>query len=61
MTAACPIQVISADPTWRENLDYTIALVNKRGGPQALLREEPGNFTRRYLLESLTAHDVFSE
>jgi hypothetical protein len=52
--------VISADD-WSENFQYAIRLVSKRGGPQAVLSSDPTNFTRRFLLENLTTHDIFSE
>jgi hypothetical protein len=52
--------VISASD-WSENFEYAIRLVSKRGGPQAVLSSDPTNFTRRFLLENLTTHDIFSE
>jgi hypothetical protein len=52
--------VISADVSWHDNFDYAIRLVTKRGGPQAVLNEDTSNITRRFLLENLAAHDVFS-
>ena len=52
--------VISADITWHENFEYAIRMVTKRGGPEAVLNEDRSNFTRRFLLENLAAHDVFS-
>ncbi|KAH8080224.1 fungal-specific transcription factor domain-containing protein [Filobasidium floriforme] len=51
--------VISASD-WSENFEYAIRLVSKRGGPQAVLSSDPTNFTRRFLLENLTTHDIFS-
>lgn len=51
--------VISADD-WVENFEYAIRLVAKRGGPQAVLSSDPTNFTRRFLLENLATHDIFS-
>jgi hypothetical protein len=52
--------VISASD-WSENFEYAIRLVSKRGGPQAVLSSDPTNFTRRFLLENLTTHDIFSQ
>ena len=52
--------VISASD-WSENFEYAIRLVSKRGGPQAVLSSDPTNFTRRFLLENLTTHDIFSK
>lgn len=56
-------QVISADPTWADNMEFVLKLAHKKGGPQAMLKTTNGasNFTRRYLLENLATHDVFSE
>jgi hypothetical protein len=53
--------VISADPSWRDNLEFALNLINKKGGPQAMLKPPDYSFTRRYLLENLATHDVFSE
>ncbi|WWD22184.1 hypothetical protein CI109_106675 [Kwoniella shandongensis] len=62
--AACALlcirDVISADPTWRDNLEFALNLVGKKGGPQAMLNGPGYSFTRRYLLENLATHDVFS-
>lgn len=52
--------VIGADSGWRDNLEYAVGLVNKKGGPASVLSADPTNFTRRFLIEELTAHDVFS-
>lgn len=53
--------MISADPTWADNMEFALKLVNKKGGPQAMLKTTKGSsFTRRYLLENLATHDVFS-
>jgi hypothetical protein len=62
--AACVVlltrDVLSADPTWRANLDFALACVRGRGGAEALLAAEPGNFMRRFVLEQLATHEVFS-
>ncbi|KAL7419001.1 hypothetical protein Q5752_006685 [Cryptotrichosporon argae] len=61
--AACVIimtrDVLSADAGWRDNLDFAIGLIHKRGGPAAMLARDPANYTRRFILEQLTTHDVF--
>ncbi|KAK8846872.1 hypothetical protein IAR55_005962 [Kwoniella newhampshirensis] len=59
-TLLCIRDVISADPTWRDNLEFALNLVGKKGGPQAMLSGPGYSFTRRYLLENLATHDVFS-
>ncbi|WVQ84847.1 hypothetical protein IAT38_007004 [Cryptococcus sp. DSM 104549] len=59
-TLLCIRDVISADPTWRDNLEFAINLINKKGGPQAMLNGQGYSFTRRYLLENLATHDVFA-
>lgn len=54
--------MISADPTWLDNMDFMIKLIHKKGGPQAMLNSTKGSsFTRRYMLENLATHDVFSK
>lgn len=55
------LQVISADPSWRDNLEFALNLINKKGGPQVMLKPPDYSFTRRYLLENLATHDVFSK
>lgn len=57
ITLTC--QVLSADRSWRENLEFAISLIQKRGGPAALLAEDPDNFTRRFILEQIAVHDAF--
>lgn len=44
-------------------MEFVLKLAHKKGGPQAMLKDAGGtnNFTRRYLLENLATHDVFSE
>jgi hypothetical protein len=44
-------------------MEFVLKLAHKKGGPQAMLRDPCGGntFTRRYLLENLATHDVFSE
>ncbi|KAK4689735.1 hypothetical protein P7C73_g392, partial [Tremellales sp. Uapishka_1] len=59
-TLLCIRDVISADPSWRDNLEFALSLIAKNGGPQHMLRESEYSFTRRYLLENLATHDVFS-
>ncbi|KAI9637142.1 fungal-specific transcription factor domain-containing protein [Dioszegia hungarica] len=61
-TFICIRDVISADPTWADNMEFVLKLAHKKGGPQAMLKTTNGasNFTRRYLLENLATHDVFS-
>ncbi|ORY27915.1 hypothetical protein BCR39DRAFT_506093 [Naematelia encephala] len=51
--------VMSADTTWQENLDFAVGLINKRGGPQKMLELARSN-TRRFLLESLATHEFES-
>lgn len=66
--------VISADPTWSHSLEYAVRLVMRKGGVQSVLDGidfggtvtgysggyAEGGFTRRYLLENLATHEVFS-
>ncbi|AFR97193.2 hypothetical protein C343_05329 [Cryptococcus neoformans C23] len=59
-TLLCIRDVISADPTWRDNLEFALYLIGKQGGPQAMLQGTGYSFTRRYLLENLATHDVFA-
>lgn len=49
-----------ADKSWKQNLDFAIRMMYKRGGPAALLAEDPVNFGRRFVIEQLTTTDVFS-
>ncbi|GFZ52220.1 hypothetical protein JCM24511_09993 [Saitozyma sp. JCM 24511] len=53
----CIRDVISADPSWRDNLEFALNLINKKGGPQVMLKPPDYSFTRRYLLENLATHD----
>lgn len=61
--AACVIiltrDVLNADRTWRHNLDYALAAVRRRGGPEALMARDP-SFIKRFVLEQLATHEVFS-
>ncbi|WWC87118.1 uncharacterized protein L201_002004 [Kwoniella dendrophila CBS 6074] len=59
-TLLCIRDVISADPSWRDNLEFALNLITKKGGPQTMLQGLEYSFTRRYLLENLATHDVFS-
>ncbi|ODN79823.1 hypothetical protein, variant [Cryptococcus amylolentus CBS 6039] len=59
-TLVCIRDVISADSSWRDNLEFALSLISKKGGPQAMLQGPGYSFTRRYLLENLATHDVFS-
>ncbi|ORX39448.1 fungal-specific transcription factor domain-domain-containing protein [Kockovaella imperatae] len=59
-TLLCIRDVISADTSWRDNMEFVINLTNRKGGPHVLLRPQEYSFTRRYLLETLALHDVFS-
>ncbi|OCF32134.1 hypothetical protein I316_06290 [Kwoniella heveanensis BCC8398] len=59
-TLLCIRDVISADPSWRDNLEFALNLVGRKGGPQAMLAGSGYSFTRRYLLENLATHDVFA-
>ncbi|WRT64943.1 uncharacterized protein IL334_001883 [Kwoniella shivajii] len=59
-TLICIRDVISADPSWRDNLEFALNLVSKKGGPQVMLQGSEYTFTRRYLLENLATHDVFA-
>ncbi|OCF59004.1 hypothetical protein L486_03502 [Kwoniella mangroviensis CBS 10435] len=59
-TLLCIRDVISADPTWRDNLEFALNLITKKGGPQVMLQGSEYTFTRRYLLENLATHDVFA-
>ncbi|WWC59260.1 uncharacterized protein I303_101810 [Kwoniella dejecticola CBS 10117] len=59
-TLLCIRDVISADPTWRDNLEFALNLITKKGGPQVMLQGAEYTFTRRYLLENLATHDVFA-
>ncbi|WVR07883.1 hypothetical protein IAU60_004926 [Kwoniella sp. DSM 27419] len=59
-TLLCIRDVISADPTWRDNLEFAMNLMGRKGGPQAMLSGTGYSFTRRYLLENLATHDVFA-
>ncbi|KAL1408591.1 hypothetical protein Q8F55_005404 [Vanrija albida] len=52
--------VLMADKSWKQNLDFAIRMMYKRGGPAALLAEDPSNFGRRFVIEQLTTTDVFS-
>lgn len=54
-------KVISAGSTWQEDMEYAIRLVSQRGGAMAVINEEGGNFTRRFLVENLVVHDIFSK
>lgn len=62
--AACTLlairDVVLADTSWRDNMEFVLNLISKKGGPQAMLKPSEYSFTRRYLLENLAAHDVFS-
>jgi hypothetical protein len=64
LLASCVIlllrDVISGSGDWESTIDYAIRLVAKRGGPQAVLNSDKSNFTRRFLLENLATHDIFS-
>jgi hypothetical protein len=42
-------------------MEYAIRLVSQRGGAMAVINEEGGNFTRRFLVENLVVHDIFSK
>ncbi|TYJ55671.1 hypothetical protein B9479_003574 [Cryptococcus floricola] len=59
-TLVCIRDVISADSSWRDNLEFALSLISKKGGAQAMLQGPGYSFTRRYLLENLATHDVFS-
>jgi hypothetical protein len=41
-------------------MEFALNLIAKKGGPQAMLKPDEYSFTRRYLLENLATHDVFS-
>ncbi|WOO84604.1 Aspercryptin biosynthesis cluster-specific transcription regulator atnN [Vanrija pseudolonga] len=62
--AACCIlttrDVLNADTTWRNNFDFAISCVRRRGGPEQLLARDPTSFTKRFVLEQLATHEVFS-
>ncbi|KAL1407159.1 hypothetical protein Q8F55_006573 [Vanrija albida] len=62
--AACCIlttrDVLNADTTWRNNFDFAISCVRRRGGPEQLLSRDPTSFTKRFVLEQLATHEVFS-
>ncbi|MDA4763380.1 hypothetical protein, partial [Enterobacter hormaechei] len=49
--AACCIlttrDVLNADTTWRNNFDFAISCVRRRGGPEQLLARDPTSFTKR--------------
>lgn len=59
-TLLCIRDVVTADTSWSDNMEFVLNLINKKGGPQAMLNGAEYSFTRRYLLENLAAHDVFS-
>lgn len=42
-------------------MEFALNLISKKGGPQAMLKPADYSFTRRFLLENLATHDVFSE
>ncbi|ORY24898.1 hypothetical protein BCR39DRAFT_561360 [Naematelia encephala] len=50
----------TADSSWGANLEFAMNYVNRKGGPQAMLKSPDSTFTRRYLIENLATHDVFS-
>lgn len=58
-TLLCIRDVIDADETWQDNLEFALHMISKRGGPLAMLKASDTSFTRRYLLENLAVHDVF--
>lgn len=62
--AACVIlvtrDVLSADRTWRANLDFALSAIRRRGGPEAVMARDPTSFMRRFVLEQLATHEVFS-
>jgi hypothetical protein len=58
-TLLCIRDVIDADETWQDNLEFALHMISKRGGPLAMLKAADTSFTRRYLLENLAVHDVF--
>ena len=60
-TLLCIRDTLTADTSWRDNMEFVLNLISKKGGPQAMLNGAEYSFTRRYLLENLAAHDVFSE
>lgn len=60
-TLLCVRDVVTADPGWKDNMEFVLNFISKRGGPQAMLKSSEYSFTRRYLLENLAAHDVFSK
>ena len=57
----CIRDVLTADVGWKDNMEFVLNLISKRGGPQAMLKPSEYSFTRRYLLENLATHNVFSE
>ena len=60
-TLLCIRDVVTADTSWRDNMEFVLKLISKKGGPQAMLQGSEYSFTRRYLLENLATYDVFSE
>ncbi|RSH82889.1 hypothetical protein EHS25_005879 [Saitozyma podzolica] len=56
-TVSSPRASSYAYEIWRDNLEFALNLINKKGGPQVMLRPPDYSFTRRYLLENLATHD----
>jgi hypothetical protein len=52
--------VLYGDLAWKDNVDFAIRLIYKQGGPAAVIAADPGNFVRRFFVESLATTDVFS-
>jgi hypothetical protein len=53
--------VLFGDLAWKDNVDFAIRLIYKQGGPAAVIAADPGNFVRRFFVESLATTDVFSK
>lgn len=54
------VQILLADQSWRTNLDFAMRLIQRHGGPEALLSADPKNFSRRFIVEQLTMTDIIS-
>jgi len=57
-TLLCVRDVLGAEPSWRDNLEYATGMIHNRGGPANMLRGDQYSFGRRCMLERLAFHDL---
>jgi len=50
-----------ADRNWKQNLDFALRLIQKRGGPEEFIKADRYNFSRRFIVDQLATTDVFSK